>query len=184
MVAPTGPRGWRPGISVSIDRAPLYALSLFPMKGTTHMRRLPILVATAMMLTFPIAYAVADTPAQPWTYKTQQLNRAKIDALLAKPEKLVIIDVRRPDEITAIGGFPVYLSIQVGDIEKSLAYIPRDRTIATVSIHAHRAGAAADILTAHGFKVAGAIGVKDYENEGGQLTKIAPPPKAADAGNH
>lgn len=141
-----------------------------------------------MMLTFPIAHAIADTPAPPaapaWAYKTQPLKRAQIDALLAKPEKLVIIDVRRPDEITAIGGFPVYLSIQVGDIEKSLAYIPRDRTIATVSIHAHRAGAAGDILTAHGFKVAGAIGVKDYEDEGGQLTKIAPPPKAADAGNH
>jgi rhodanese-related sulfurtransferase len=159
------------------------------MKGTTQMRRLPILVAAAMMLTFPVAHAVADTPAppvaQPWTYKTQQLNRAQIDALLAKPGKLVIIDVRRPDEIMAIGGFPVYLSIQAGDVEKSLAYIPRDRTIATVSIRAHRAGAAGDILTAHGFKVAGAIGVKDYEDQGGQLTKIAPPPpKAADAGNH
>jgi rhodanese-related sulfurtransferase len=153
------------------------------------MRRLPILVTAAMMLTFPIVPVIADTPAQPaaqpWAYKTQQLDRAKIDALLAKPEKLVIIDVRRPDEITAIGGFPVYLSIQIGDIEKSLAYIPKDRTIATVSIRAHRAGAAGDILTSHGFKVAGAIGVKDYEDQGGKLTKIAPPPpKAADTGNH
>jgi rhodanese-related sulfurtransferase len=147
-----------------------------------------MLVAAAMLLAPPLADAFADAPAQPaasaYTYKTPKLDRARIDALLAKPAKLLVIDVRRPDEITAIGGFPVYLSIQAGDIEKSLAYIPRDRTIVTVSIHAHRAGAAGDILTSHGFNVAGAIGVKDYEQEGGQLAKIAPPPKAADAGNH
>ena len=154
------------------------------------MRRLPILIATALLVASPLAPTfAADAPTQKadplYTYKTTRLDRAKIDALLAKPAKLLIIDVRRPDEITAIGGFPVYLNIQAADVEKSLAYIPHDRTIVTVSIHAHRAGAAGDILTAHGFKVAGAIGVKDYEDEGGQLTKIAPPPpKAADAGNH
>jgi rhodanese-related sulfurtransferase len=153
------------------------------------MKRLPIILAAAMMLAYPIAQAVAvDAPVQKvdpaYTYKTTRLDRPRFDALLAKPAKLLVIDVRRPDEITSIGGFPVYLSIQAGDVEKSLAYIPHDRTIVTVSIHAHRAGAAGDILTAHGFKVAGAIGVKDYEDEGGQLTKIAPPPKAADAGNH
>ena len=149
-----------------------------------------MLVAAAMLVASPLAPTfAADAPTQKvdplYTYKTARLDRAKIDALLAKPAKLLVIDVRRPDEITAIGGFPVYLSIQAGDVEKSLAYIPHDRAIVTVSIHAHRAGAAGDILAAHGFKVAGAIGVKDYEDEGGQLTKITPPPpKAADAGNH
>lgn len=151
------------------------------------MRRLPILVAAAMMLASPLATAfAADAPsvkADPlYTYKTKRLDRAAFDALLAKPEKLLIIDVRRPDEITATGGFPVYLSLQVGDVEKSLAYLPKDRAIVTVSIHAHRAGAVGDTLAAHGFKVAGAIGVKDYEDEGGQLTKLTPPPpKPADA---
>jgi len=37
-----------------------------------------------------------------------------------------------------IGGFPVYLSIQVADIENSLEWIPKDRTIVTVSNHANR----------------------------------------------
>jgi rhodanese-related sulfurtransferase len=154
------------------------------------MRRLPILVAAAMMLTYPLATAfAADAPAVKadprYTYKTTRLDRAAFDALQAKPEKLLIIDVRRPDEVTATGGFPVYLSLQVDDVEKSLAYIPKDRAIVTVSIRAHRAGAVGDLLTSHGFKVAGAIGVKDYEDEGGQLTRLAPPPaKAADAAKH
>jgi len=151
------------------------------------MRRLPMLVAAALLVASPLATAfAADAPAPKvdpaYTYKTTRLDRARFDALLAKPEKLLIIDVRRPDEVTATGGFPVYLSLQVGDVEKSLAYIPKDRAIVTVSIRAHRAGAVGDILTSHGFKVAGAIGVKDYEDEGGQVTKLAPPPpKAADA---
>ena len=35
------------------------------------------------------------------------LKRAEIDALLAQPATVLVIDVRRPDEITSIGGFPV-----------------------------------------------------------------------------
>jgi len=49
------------------------------------------------------------------------LTRVELDTLLARPEKLTIVDVRRPDELTSIGGFPVYLSIQLADLEKSVA---------------------------------------------------------------
>ena len=125
----------------------------------------------------------AATAAAEWKYKSQKLSRAQIDAFLAKPAGVVFIDVRRPDEVSAIGGFPVYLSIQVGDLEKYLDYIPKDRTIVTVSNHAARAGAAADLLASKGFTVAGAAGVQLYQAEGGTLTKIAPiapPPKGAE----
>jgi rhodanese-related sulfurtransferase len=104
------------------------------------------------------------------------LTRAELDALLAKPDQILIIDVRRPDEVSSNGGFPVYLSIQINDLEKSLAWIPRDRTIIAVSNHAARGGRAADILIKAGFKVAGAAGAETYEQEGGTLTKIVPPP--------
>ncbi len=118
-----------------------------------------------------------------WKYKSPKLSRSQVDALLAKPEQLVIIDVRRPDELTDKGGFPAYLSIQAPDLEKYTAYIPKDRTVVTVSNHAGRAGAAADLLAGKGFKVAGAIGSENYQEEGGTISKIAPPaPKLADAG--
>ncbi len=125
-------------------------------------------------------YTYAPDPR--YTYKTQRLNRAELDALFAKPESLLVLDIRRPDELTTIGGFPVYLSIQVSDLEKSLAYLPKDRTIVIVSNRAHRAGAAGDLLSGHGFKVAGAIGVQDYAEQGGTITKIEKPaPQAAAA---
>jgi rhodanese-related sulfurtransferase len=118
-------------------------------------------------------------PAAKYEAKSPKLNRAQIDKLLTKPEQLVFIDLRRPDELTKIGGFPVYLSIQLADLEKSLAFIPKDRTIITVSNHAGRALRGADLLADKGFKVAGAAGVQDYEAEGGTLSKIvAPVPKS------
>jgi rhodanese-related sulfurtransferase len=109
------------------------------------------------------------------------LKRAEIDALLAQPANVLVIDVRRPDEITSIGGFPVYLNVQAAELEKRLPSIPKDRVIITVSNHASRAGRAADLLQKNGFNVAGAAGAQDYEAEGGALVKIAPRTAAASA---
>lgn len=153
------------------------------------MRKFLMLTGAATVLAAPLALAqTANPPESPkplapaaapavpeYKYKTPKLKRADLDALLAKPEQILIIDVRRPDEVTAIGGLPVYLSTQAKDIEKALPYIPKDRAIVTVSNHAGRAGAAADFLADHGYKVAGAVGVQNYEEEGGTLTKITPP---------
>jgi rhodanese-related sulfurtransferase len=136
-----------------------------------------------MILATNVAFGAAhhhdkktNAPAvKEYTYKTPKLNRAQLDALLAKPEQLLIIDVRRPDELTKIGGFPVYLNIQSKEIENNLAFIPKDRSIVTVSNHAHRAGAAGDLLVAKGFQVVGAVGAQNYEEEGGRLSKIEIP---------
>jgi rhodanese-related sulfurtransferase len=146
------------------------------------MKNISTLIALMLFLAAPLAFsadaipAAATAAAKAPAFKAHVLSRAELDALLANPEKVLLIDVRRPDEVTAIGGFQVYLSIQAKDIEKNLAFIPRDRTIVVVSNHAGRGGKAADLLTDKGFNVAGAAGVENYEKEGGTITKIAPPP--------
>ena len=109
----------------------------------------------------------------------RELSRPEFDALLAHPERLLIVDVRRPDEIASIGGFDVYLSFQPADVQKSLALIPRERTIVTVSNHANRAIRVATVLAANGFRVAGTLGAQNYEEQGGTLIKVAPPAPAA-----
>ena len=63
----------------------------------------------------------------------RKLSRGEFDALTKDPAKVLVLDVRRPDELTAIGGFPAYLSIQAGDLANELAYIPKDRAIVTGS---------------------------------------------------
>jgi rhodanese-related sulfurtransferase len=126
------------------------------------------------LLASAAAFAQSGTPA-----KAKTLTRAELDQLLASPDKVLLIDVRRPDEISSNGGFPVYLSIQIGELEKHLDAIPKDRIIVTVSNHAARGGKAADLLASHGFNVAGAVGAETYEKEGGTLTKIEVPKKVA-----
>lgn len=138
------------------------------------MKKLILMIVVAATM----AFGQGDSARQGKKQASQAkvLTRAEIDDLLAKPDQTLIIDVRRPDEVTSNGGFPVYLSIQLADLEKSLAFIPKDRTLIAVSNHAARGGRAADILAKAGFKVAGAAGAEDYEAQGGTLTKIAPPP--------
>jgi len=101
--------------------------------------------------------------------KIPVLDRAQVDALLATPDKVAFIDVRRADEIAALGSLPVFLNIQITELDRFLPYIPRDRQLVTISNHAGRAGKAASLLKAAGFNVVGAIGVEDYAAHGGTL---------------
>ncbi len=116
----------------------------------------PVSVAAQSAIT-----AEAQTPAT--------LDRAAIDSLLANPAEAVFIDLRRADEIAANGGFPVYLNIQLSELDRFLPYIPRDRAIVTVSNRGHRALTGAALLAQQGFRVLGAAGALDYQDQGGDL---------------
>jgi rhodanese-related sulfurtransferase len=145
--------------------------------------KLTLLLLGALAAAAPLAYS-ADSPqgsgvaAKAPASKAHVLSREELDKLLAQPGKVLVIDVRRPDEVSEIGGLPVYLSIQAGDLQKSLAWIAKDRLIVTLSNHAGRAAKAADLLVANGFKVAGAAGAQTYEQQGGKLAKVARPATA------
>ena len=102
-----------------------------------------------------------------WKFKAKRLSKADVDALLAKPGSALFVDVRAPAEFIEFGSFPVFLSVQNKDLEKQLAWLPKDRPIVTVSNHSQRAGAAADLLAARGFNVIGATGAEEYEVAGG-----------------
>jgi rhodanese-related sulfurtransferase len=149
----------------------------------TYRKSLAVLLL--MSLSANMAHAQESPAGAPKAPKSNAhlLTNAEFDALTKQPENLVLVDVRRPDEVTAIGGFPVYLSIQLKELANSTAWIPKDRTVVLVSNHAGRAARAADILSGKGFKVAGAIGAQTYEKAGGTILHIAvPPPRAAGAG--
>jgi rhodanese-related sulfurtransferase len=58
------------------------------------------------------------------------------------------------------------LNVQIDDLEKQLAWIPKDRVIVTVSNHGSRNNKAAELLISKGFMVAGTLGAQTYEEEG------------------
>lgn len=127
-----------------------------------------------LVLAAPAAGFAQATPA-PADHAAQApsaipvLKRAQIDAYLAQPDKVLFIDVRRPDEVSEIGGFPEYLSIQISELDRLSAAIPKDRALVVVSNHAARGAKGAELLAAKGFNVVGAVGAQNYEAEGGTL---------------
>ena len=128
-----------------------------------------------------LALAQSNSSKPAVKYKTPELTVAQIDQWLAKPDQVLVIDIRRPDELISFGSFPVFLNIQYADLEKYISYIPKDRSIITVSNHAGRAFAAGDLLSDKGFKVIGAAGSENYEQQGGKAVKKIqkPEPKPA-----
>ena len=114
--------------------------------------------------------------ANEWKFKSHRLTREEVDALLAKPGEVLFVDLRRPDEFIQFGSFPVFLSIQNGDLEKQLAWLPKDRGLVLVSNHSQRAGAAGDLLASKGYKVLGATGSEEYEVNGGTAVSHIKPP--------
>jgi len=130
------------------------------------------LLATALCMSSQRGFAQA---------KVKELHKADVDALLATPEKVLILDVRSPSEMAAEGTFAVFLNAAVAEsdakaagLEKHLGDIPKDRAIVAVGGSPARAMAAASVLASHGFKVAGAVSAPAYDTEGGSLTKYQP----------
>ncbi|MBO9622946.1 MAG: SMP-30/gluconolactonase/LRE family protein [Sphingomonas sp.] len=128
-----------------------------------------LLASAALVVAGGTAVAQTAPAAAPAQAREPALTREQVDALLATPDKVTFIDVRRADEIAASGSVPVYLNIQISELDRFLNYIPRDRQIVTISNHAGRAGRAVELLRKQGFNVAGAFGVEDYVAKGGTL---------------
>jgi rhodanese-related sulfurtransferase len=147
------------------------------------MKRTSIIAFAAALAVAATSFAAGPAPATAPVSKggIAELSRAEFEQLLAKPQQLLIVDVRRPDELTRVGGFPVFLSVQIKDLENNLDLIPKGRTIVTVSNHAARSGRAADLLKAKGYEVAGTVGAQTFEEQGGTLTKFEIPQRPAPA---
>lgn len=145
------------------------------------MKKLTLTVGVLLAFFASLSFAQNNSSKPAVKYKTPELTVAQVDQWLAKPDQVLVIDIRRPDELIAFGSFPVFLNVQFADLEKNIAYIPKDRSIITVSNHANRAFAAGDLLSSKGYKVIGAAGSENYEQQGGKaVTKIQKPaPKPA-----
>ena len=100
------------------------------------MRRMSVLAA----LLFLPAFALVQTPAgqAPTTGQAPAAAQPKApkmasDDVLALVEKgeVFFLDVREPKELEELGTFEGYVNIPVGQLEKRLAEVPKDKAIIT-----------------------------------------------------
>jgi predicted sulfurtransferase len=91
------------------------------------MRRLLGVVALLAMPVLTMTQQQTTPAAQP---KAEKMASDDVLALLEKGE-VFFLDVREPRELEELGTLEGYVNIPVGEIEKRLKEIPRDKAIIT-----------------------------------------------------
>lgn len=91
------------------------------------MRRLLVIAALLAVPAMPTAQQPATQNTQP---KAQKMASDDVMTLLEKGE-VFFLDVREPNELEELGTLEGYVNIPVGQIEKRLNEIPKDKAIIT-----------------------------------------------------
>lgn len=60
----------------------------------------------------------------------KRVKAEDIDSVMSKPD-VVLLDVREPKEIQELGGYEGAINIPIGQLEKRLGELPKDKTILT-----------------------------------------------------
>jgi hypothetical protein len=90
------------------------------------MRRL---LTVAALLAVPV-WAIAQQPAAPAQPSAPKMASDEVITLLDKGE-VFFLDVREPKELEDLGTLEGYVNIPLGQIEKRLSEIPKDKAIIT-----------------------------------------------------
>ena len=61
----------------------------------------------------------------------KNLSDEELAKLLEKRENIFFLDVREPEEIKQLGSVPGYVNIPLGQLEKRLSEIPKNKPIIT-----------------------------------------------------
>ncbi|MCA2970420.1 MAG: hypothetical protein INH43_18040 [Acidobacteriaceae bacterium] len=78
-----------------------------------------------------LLFAALSTFAQDSTVR-KITDAEELEKFVKEQSNLFYLDVREPKEIAELGALKGYVNIPLGELEKRLAEVPRDRTILTV----------------------------------------------------
>jgi len=78
-----------------------------------------------------VLLGLAGLPAIPAFGESKKLSTEELEKLLEKRENLFFLDVREPDELKQLGSLDGYVNIPLGQLEKRLNEIPKDKLIVT-----------------------------------------------------
>ena len=88
------------------------------------------LIAIATLVLLPTIAFAQTTPPPSAPPNAPKMASDDVMALLEKGE-IFFLDVREPRELEELGTFEGYVNIPLGQIEKRLAEIPKDKAIIT-----------------------------------------------------
>jgi hypothetical protein len=96
------------------------------------MRRLLAISTLVLLPTFAMAQGTPPAADQPAPAQPKAPKMASDDVLaLVEKGEVFFLDVREPRELEELGTFEGYVNIPLGQIEKRLAEIPKDKAIIT-----------------------------------------------------
>lgn len=78
-----------------------------------------------------LLFAALSTFAQDSTVR-KITDAEELEKFVKEQSNLFYLDVREPKEIAELGALKGYVNIPLGELEKRLAEVPRERTILTV----------------------------------------------------
>ena len=94
------------------------------------MRRMMLCLCTLLFATAAMTAQSQPSPTAPAQPQAPKMDSDDVWALVEK-EQVFFLDVREPDELEKLGTFEGYVNIPLGQIEKRLAEIPKDKAIIT-----------------------------------------------------
>jgi rhodanese-related sulfurtransferase len=91
------------------------------------------------------------------------LTYPEFSKIVDQPGKTLFLDVREPMELAMSGTLKGAVNIPLGELEKRIKEVPRDRPIVTMCARGVRAAKAAGLLAARGYDVTGSTGLAELQ---------------------
>ena len=96
----------------------------------------------------------------------KKLTPDELAQMLEQKDKVFLLDVREPNELEEAGAIDGYVNIPLGQLEKRLSEVPKNKLIITYCMRGNRAGRAAELLEKNGFEVYGSCGIVPWKEKG------------------
>ncbi|MBK9167073.1 MAG: rhodanese-like domain-containing protein [Bryobacterales bacterium] len=118
-----------------------------------------------LRIVFLMSLAAALVLAQPAPAPVKQISADELKTMLEKKDGVVFLDVREPKELQEDGTIEGYVHIPLGQLERRLAELPKNKPIVTICRRGVRAGKAAEILSKNGYKPVAACGLTEWKEK-------------------
>jgi rhodanese-related sulfurtransferase len=95
----------------------------------------------------------------------KKLTADELKETIAKTGNLYLLDVREPKELEEFGTLKNARNIPVGDVEKRISEVPKDRKVVVFCQRGVRASKAAAVLQKNGVQVIGVAGMIEWKEK-------------------